>query len=316
MDWLNADKEIRSQNGEKTVYHMRMEEGSTQVVEYNLFPGISLLFNEVHGNPVWDVVSQSTLLEMNHCLCGQYECEFEHGIRACVAEDDFAASPISQKKVRSQFTGGFYRGLSIMLEPSVAQSYLNRYLPGFKLHIEDLTQRLCPRACFVTHAQGALRTLFHQMYEKPVGDEATFYRIKVLELMSLLSELQTGCEQCTVYMRRERAELMSCIAEELSSDLQREITLEEIAQRYEICLSLLRREFVRMYGLPPSAYRKRCRMDAAARMLAQTNQRVIDVATLVGYENASKFSAAFYAEMGCSPVQYRKRHAILDSFAQ
>ncbi|MBP0976022.1 MAG: AraC family transcriptional regulator, partial [Oscillospiraceae bacterium] len=35
--------------------------------------------------------------------------------------------------------------------------------------------------------------------------------------------------------------------------------------------------------------------------------RVIDIALSCGYDNASKFTAAFRAVIGCSPREYRNR---------
>ena len=48
-------------------------------------------------------------------------------------------------------------------------------------------------------------------------------------------------------------------------------------------------------------------MDMAAKMLRGTDMRVVDIATSVGYDSPSKFSAAFKAATGLAPSEYRQR---------
>ena len=43
-----------------------------------------------------------------------------------------------------------------------------------------------------------------------------------------------------------------------------------------------------------------------AQLLRQTDHKISEVALMMGYENPSKFSEAFYAVMGCKPNAYRK----------
>ena len=47
-------------------------------------------------------------------------------------------------------------------------------------------------------------------------------------------------------------------------------------------------------------------MNAAALMLKDSGNSIMEVAGKVGYENASKFAAAFQSIIGMSPSQYRK----------
>lgn len=49
-------------------------------------------------------------------------------------------------------------------------------------------------------------------------------------------------------------------------------------------------------------------MQAAALDLIQTEKSVLEIAGECGYDNASKFSAAFKEIMGEAPLEYRKAH--------
>ena len=48
------------------------------------------------------------------------------------------------------------------------------------------------------------------------------------------------------------------------------------------------------------------RMDMAGHLLAETGETVAAIAAEVGYTNCSKFSEAFKAATGMTPIDYRK----------
>ncbi len=50
------------------------------------------------------------------------------------------------------------------------------------------------------------------------------------------------------------------------------------------------------------------KMELAAQKLAQEELSVMEIAGMVGYENCSKFAAAFRGEFGVSPSGYRRQH--------
>ncbi len=51
---------------------------------------------------------------------------------------------------------------------------------------------------------------------------------------------------------------------------------------------------------------KRYRIHAAVHELEAGKHSITEIAGMVGYENASKFTAAFKSVMGCTPREYRK----------
>lgn len=311
-----AQAQVLSSAGDRTACRIRTEDGWGDVTHYDLFPGISLQFNEIHGNPIWEEPTHLSFLELNYCLSGRYECAFGQGVVARVREDDFAACPISRRKVEARFPLGYYRGISLAVDALEAQAYFDAHLSDFHLDIAGLNERLCPCACFVAHTDGALRALFRQLYDAPGANALTYYRIKVLELLALLGDWRPGCEQCAAYLRRDRAERMRRVAEQLRLDLRGARPIAEIARENGMGLTVLKRDFARSYGVSPGAYRKRCRMETAARMLLHPGTRIADVAAQVGYENPSKFAAAFRAEMGLSPAEHQKSRDLLGSHSR
>lgn len=67
------------------------------------------------------------------------------------------------------------------------------------------------------------------------------------------------------------------------------------------------RLFKRATGLPPSQYQIKLRIDAARRLLRETDTSVVDVANMVGYSNPSHFAQLFRKHAGMSPSDYRRQ---------
>ena len=56
-----------------------------------------------------------------------------------------------------------------------------------------------------------------------------------------------------------------------------------------------------------NAYLRDLRIHAAAKRLRESKDRIADIASSVGYENASKFAGVFRERMGKSPSEYGNR---------
>ena len=89
--------------------------------------------------------------------------------------------------------------------------------------------------------------------------------------------------------------------------IQEHYTIQRLAERAGISPTKLKTVFRRVYGVPLFAYIRAEKMHFAAHELVESNFRVVDIALSCGYDNASKFSAAFRDVIGCSPKEYRDR---------
>ncbi|MEM1055636.1 MAG: response regulator transcription factor [Bacteroidota bacterium] len=85
----------------------------------------------------------------------------------------------------------------------------------------------------------------------------------------------------------------------------RALTLGEMAAHVGLSPYHFARQFKAATGLPPYRYVVAQRIDEAKRLLRNTDWPVLQVASSVGYESASHFSALFKRETGVTPGQYR-----------
>ena len=68
--------------------------------------------------------------------------------------------------------------------------------------------------------------------------------------------------------------------------------------------------FTRVLGVAPATYLKRLRLERGHRLLAESRNKVLDIALACGYASEAAFSKAFKREYGVPPSQLRKRRAL------
>jgi AraC-like DNA-binding protein len=83
-------------------------------------------------------------------------------------------------------------------------------------------------------------------------------------------------------------------------------TLERLAEAAALSRSTLHERFAHFIGQPPMHYLTWWRMQLAAGRLRDSDDKVLDVALDVGYENEAAFSRAFRRAVGDSPAAWRR----------
>jgi len=93
----------------------------------------------------------------------------------------------------------------------------------------------------------------------------------------------------------------------LDRDLSRPLNLGALAKAAGCAPSHLSRLFRRTYGLSPSAYLLRRRVDKARQLLTDTELPASDIARQLGFHDASHFGRHFRRYAGVNPSAYRTR---------
>jgi AraC-like DNA-binding protein len=94
----------------------------------------------------------------------------------------------------------------------------------------------------------------------------------------------------------------------LHGDPARRWTVGELAREARMSRSSFAERFHRTVGLPPAEYAARWRLHVVAHQLRTIDLRVNEIASALGFSSPSSLNAAFRRYLGCSPVDYRRRH--------
>ena len=83
-------------------------------------------------------------------------------------------------------------------------------------------------------------------------------------------------------------------------------TLENLAREAGLSRAAFARNFSASVGEPPHSYLTRWRMGIAAQLLEETDLRLSEIASRVGYRSEFSFSRVFKLARGVSKIEYRR----------
>jgi len=109
---------------------------------------------------------------------------------------------------------------------------------------------------------------------------------------------------------KSQAELAEQASRYMLEHMDMKITISEISERMHVSQTQLKNSFRNYYGESVYKYIRSRKMQQAAVQLEEGKLSVMEIAGMYGYENCSKFAAAFRKEYGLSPSSYRKQRRV------
>ena len=155
-----------------------------------------------------------------------------------------------------------------------------------------------------------LKHIFSESYEVPEEQRVDYIKIKILELLFVMSKLEdiSGKNEEN-YIPRSQAELVKHVAEYISDHINDKLSIQTLTNMFGVSDTYLQKAFRSVYGVPVASFVRIQKMQNAAQELIHTNRTIDEIAEEFGYINESKFSAAFKKIMGDSPSVFRKEHS-------
>ena len=96
----------------------------------------------------------------------------------------------------------------------------------------------------------------------------------------------------------------------VAENFHRTLRVEEVSATVGLHPDYATALFHRVFGMTIRSYILEHRISQAQRLLSTTQERVTRVAFESGFDSLSRFNAAFRTTVGCTPREYRARHAV------
>ena len=285
------------------------EEGSVQMELFPVLPGVFFLDYKM------DTHSCSSMkpvdcpwVEISYCSSGRMECRMQDGCCLYMGEGEVFLSRVRNHSQRMDFPLGHYRGLSILVDEEELMDHLPVALQEAGVSLPKLFQRLFAEDdCCLIHRGEEVERVFSGLSSAPPLARQAYLQLKAQEFLLYLSFWEGIGGKKQRAFPPEQVEIAKRVQQRLTQDLREPITIEQLAQEFNISATALKSCFKGVYGMPIAAYRKDWRMRRAALLLEKEGMTVAQAAHMVGYENQSKFAAAFKESMGDSPLEYRRK---------
>lgn len=295
--------------GSLQTFHISNTTGTGQVTVCAIFPGAELCYNDMHlAFCNQEQATAPNIIEINYCRTGRYECSFGENSCCYLAEGDFAVSAASRRKSACCFPLRHYHGITLLLDLDADDEEMRRCMAWFGIDTARIRQYICTgNRCCILRGNAAVGHIFSEMYAEFPPRNIGFLRLKVLELLLLLSRLETQSEvQQADYFSRHQVECAKQAAARMTEDLTAHHTIEELAREVGLSPTALKVCFRGVYGSSLYAYLRGYRLQTAQKLLTESRLSVAEIAHRVGYENPNKFSSAFREVYQMTPTEYRK----------
>lgn len=254
-------------------------------------------------------LQQYPYLKLNYCLGGRCEVPLANS-RYAYLETGVLSIDLNQSLGALLLPTGRYRGLELILDLELLAGQYPSAWRECGLNLLDVRHRLAGRAGSARLRPSALwdmlaRKLTAQLEDESLTPEAA--RFQILQLLYLLEE-GDGMEEITssTLLTRGQRALAQQAERRLTAELSARLSIETVAAELGVSPSALKKYFGQVYGKPISVYLREKRLLHAKRLLAESSQTINAIALAVGYQNQSKFGAAFREAMDTTPSEYRR----------
>ena len=297
--------------GECRVLRLDDESGEGFMTMYRVFDGIYLMYNDFHlKSCVSEYQNAETVLCIDHCREGRIEHENSLSGRYYMEAGDLRIDRRVHHEGKVELPLSHYHGITIGFIQNIAQTSLKREIPFLDVDLNQLSEKFCPENKeFMLRTNEILNAIFSQLYHAPKNIRIDYFKIKIAELLMILTTIDPAehSEQ-RQYIPASQSDKIKEIHSIMTADLEKTYTVEELSKISGMPTATLRKVFKAVYGVPIYQYTKGYKMKAAASMLISEHQlHISEIAQRLGYDNSSKFSAAFRDVMGMTPQNYRNR---------
>ena len=288
-----------------------MSHAGTSISRHKVFDGIDLMFLDVKQETIqFYAKSHTKTFAINHCEEGRIECKFNSGEYLYMGPGDMSLGwhISSNYQHENYFPTKLFKGVVLLVDVEKAQPILDTLVTETRIDLTQLANRFCEQSEFgmMMEETESVRQIFSSLYKVPDQIKGHYFKLKVIEIFLLLSIISTTNHEKRSSYRKQQVDIVKAVNEYISTQFMKRITIDSLSDQFDIPTSTLKRCFKGVYGTTIHHYLKECRINAAKRLLQESDQSILEIANAVGYENGSKFTSAFKEATGVTPSAYRK----------
>ena len=291
------------------VLRLNDSSGDGLMTIYRVFDGVYLMYNDFHLTHCYSqVASSSRIFCIDHCREGRIEHRTENDMRYYMEAGDLRLDCRVHHSGDMYFPLSHYHGITVGFFLDNGEKAVWEAMPGISVNLAALADEFCGKdGSYILRKHPSIEHIFSELYNVPAKIRMDYFKIKVMELLVFLSALELSEH------KDERPYFYSCQIEKikavhklLTENPAENYTTEGLAKQFDLSTAALKTGFKGVYGSPIYTYIRNHKMNVAASMLVtDRKKKIIEIASSVGYDNPSKFAAAFRELFGMSPAEYR-----------
>lgn len=175
-----------------------------------------------------------------------------------------------------------------------------KYLKDFIFTTHEISQneRLISKLTFISEHFKKEDLISHMLVKSKIYELLAVICQDYVVPVSNIKEIKT-----TKHMEK-----MKEINQYISDNSLRDLSIEEVANKFNYNSSYFSRFYKRFMGITFTDYLNSLRLEKAFKMLRDTDQTVLEISTHSGFSNVRTFYNVFSKNYGLSPQQYRSKY--------
>ena len=298
-------------------YTFSDDTGDARATVYHLFPGIEVAFVSVHMAKfdfgMLEKWRGNRSACIHYCREGRIEQEVDREFFYLMPGD---CSIAMENRGRTEFRLplGHYHGIVIGIDPERVEEPLKSYLDHCGCPPWESLAHICGgKSHIVLRSSEIAGKYFESLYEGEEEAGLEYLRVRLPELFLRMRQAKTDRSYFDrSFVPRTQVELVKAVSEHISGNLYGKITLKDLTREFGISDTALQNAFRNVYGMPVISFIRAQKMQHASQILIHTDRTIEAIASEFGYENESKFAAAFKKIMGDPPGVYRREHSKIE----
>lgn len=122
-----------------------------------------------------------------------------------------------------------------------------------------------------------------------------------------LTDMLTEYSEYLVQLRGNQSQnVLSAVEADIRVSFKENLTLKDFGKKYFVNSAYLGQMFKKQYGESFKDYLNNVRVDKAKELLLNTDMKMNEIASEVGYNDVDYFINRFIARIGCTPARFRK----------
>jgi AraC-like DNA-binding protein len=304
-----------AENDNAHVLRIQSSTGEGYMTLYIVMKGVYVMFDEFHLESCEsEFKNMKNVFCIDHCRQGRIEHENLIGDKFYMESGDLKLGRRINHSGSIHMPNGYYYGMTIGFEIGEAEKSIKSELSGVDIDIGAIVEKFSSDKEYFIRRDSLLKNdeyidhVLSEMYNIPKEIRMELFKVKIMELLLRLKMLdKTLYKDERLYIPASQAEKIKEVHKLIIDSPGKNYTVEVLSQKFGIPESTLRKNFREIYGSPIYKYIKKYKINKAAELLrTDSNLKISDVAESVGYDNPSKFAAAFKDVMGLTPLEFRK----------
>lgn len=254
---------------------------------HTVFDGIDLMFLDVKQETIqFYAKSHTKTFAINHCEEGRIECKFTSGDYLYMGPGDMSIGwhIHADYQHENYFPTKLFKGIVLLVDVEKAQPVLDALVTEARIDLTQLANRFCEHSDFgmMMEETESVRQIFSSLYKVPDQIKGHYFKLKVIEIFLLLSVISTTNHEKRSSYRKQQVDIVKAVNEHISTQFMKRITIDSLSEQFDIPTSTLKRCFKGgVYGTTIHHYLKECRINAAKRLLQESDRSILEIANAV-----------------------------------